>query len=229
MSAFHVLAVQVGRARDFGPGGRRSAIDKAPVDGAVRVTPTGLDGDEQADTRHHGGPDKAVHAYVAAHYAAWRAELPRVADRFRRGTFGENLVVEGITESEVCLGDRFAAGDVVVEVSQGRQPCWKLNVRFDQPDMARRVQASGRTGWYFRVVAPGTVQAGQRFELCARPNPGWSLDRVCSLLYRDTLDRASLEAFSALPGLPDSWRRLALRRLQSGQVEDWSPRVSTPS
>src|SRR5690606_28558955 len=135
-----------GRARAFGPQGQRSAIDKAPVDGPALVTVTGLVGDEQADRKHHGGPDKAVHAYAVAHYPAWIAELPAAAGALRPGGFGENLVVDGVTEADVCLGDRWRIGPVLLEVSQGRQPCWKLNVRFGQPDMARRVQTSGRTG-----------------------------------------------------------------------------------
>lgn len=228
MTAFQVIEVRVGRARAFGPRGQPSAIDKAPVDGPVLVTADGLVGDEQGDPRHHGGPDKAVHAYAFAHYAAWASELPDAADRFRAGAFGENLVLEGVTEANVCMGDRWQIGAVLLEVSQGRQPCWKLNVRFGRSDMARRVQRSGRTGWYFRVLEAGSVAAGARGVLVARRHPDWPLSRVAQVLYRDVLDRASLECIAALPGLPESWRRLAQRRIETGEVEDWAPRVETP-
>ena len=225
-AGFTVAGVRVGRARPFGPA--TSAIDKAPVEGPVMAGPQGLAGDEQADRRHHGGPDKALHAYAAANYPLWAAEMPERAGRFRPGAFGENLVVEGLDESGLCLGDRWHLGRALVEVSQGRQPCWKLNLRFGRPDMARCVQDSGRCGWYFRVLEPGEIAAGNRATLAARPHPGWPLARVSRLLYRDRLNRADLAEFATLPGLPESWRRLALARLQSGRTEDWSPRIETP-
>ena len=226
MTEFTVAEVRVGIARPFGPA--TSAIDKAPVSGPVIAGPLGLAGDEQADRRHHGGPDKALHAYALSNHPLWAAKMPDKAGRFRPGGFGENLVVEGADESCICLGDRFRLGAALVEVSQGRQPCWKLNLRFGRPDMARRVQESGRCGWYFRVLEPGPIAAGDRAALAARPNPRWTLARTSHLLYHDRLNRADLAEFAALPGLPDSWRRLALARLDSGRTEDWSRRIDTP-
>lgn len=229
MTAFGVVEVRTGRVRPLGPKGVPSAIDKTEVPGPVRAGTLGLAGDEQGDRRHHGGADKAVHAYAVAHYPHWAAENPAASDRFRPGGFGENLVVEGTTEAGICLGDRWRVGEALLEVSQGRQPCWRLNLRFGLPDMARRVQATGRTGWYFRVLEPGGIAAGDVAHLTERPHPDWPLTRVSRVLYRDTLDRDALGRLAAIPGLPESWRRLALRRLESGRVEDWSPRVETPS
>ncbi len=168
MTGFDILELRLGRVQPFGPSGAPSAIDKQPVDHA-QLGRLGFAGDEQGDPRHHGGPDKAVHAYPLAHYPLWQAELPASAPHFRPGGFGENLVVGGIDESGICLGDHWRIGDCLLQVSQGRQPCWKLNLRFDQPDMARRVQSSGRTGWYFRVLEEGQIQPGLRAELVARP------------------------------------------------------------
>src|SRR5690606_10618537 len=105
-------------------------IDKRAVPGPVMALADGLAGDEQGDRRHHGGPDKAIHAYAAINYASWAADLPEQAELFRPGGFGENLVVEGATEADICLGDRCRLGGALLEVSQGRQPCWKLNLRF---------------------------------------------------------------------------------------------------
>ncbi len=229
MQTFSVIEIRVGRPRPFGPRGEPSAIDKAPADGPLLAAATGLAGDEQGDPRHHGGPDKALHAYAAAHYPDWRRELPELAQRFRPGAFGENLVVAGVTEAGVCLGDRFRLGGALIELSQGRQPCWKLNVRFGRPDMARLVQETGRAGWYFRVIEPGEIAAGEVAALEARPNPGWPLARVSRLLYHDRMNRTDLAAFAALPGLTPSWRRLAEARLARGLTEDWSSRIDTPA
>lgn len=229
MPTFEILQLRVGRTAPLGKAGARSAIDKQPVDGPLAINPLGLDGDEQADTKHHGGPHKAVHAYALSHMPAWAQELPEHATRFRPGAFGENLVLNGATETDVCLGDRWRVGTALLEVSQGRQPCWKLNLRFDVPDMARRVQDSGRSGWYFRVIEPGTVTAGDRGTLIARPNPDWSLARVSHLLYHDRMNRAALAELAAIPGLPDNWLRLVEARLASGKTEDWTRRIETPT
>jgi len=227
MQSFSILQVRVGRVGPLGPNGVPSGIDKQPLAGPVVAGALGLAGDEHGDPRHHGGADKAIHAYPVGHYPLWRAELPEEADRFQPGGFGENLVVDA-TEAGICLGDRFRVGAALLEVSQGRQPCWRLNLRFGRGDMARLVQQTGRSGWYLRVLEPGALRAGETAVLDARPNPDWTLARVTRLLYHDRTNMTDLAAFAALAGLPESWRRLAERRLASGSVEDWSSRVETP-
>lgn len=229
MAEFLVSELRVGRITPLGPESIPSGIRKGPVAGPVPATACGLEGDEQGDRRNHGGPDKAIHAYAAAHYPDWQSDLPGLAAQFRPGAFGENLVVEQVTEADICLGDHWRIGEALLEVSQSRQPCWRLNLRFERPDMARRVQDSGRTGWYFRVVQPGRIAAGQVARLVDRPHPDWSLDRVWDLLYRDRDNRAALTAFASLPGLPERWRNMANARLANGRTEDWARRLDTPA
>ena len=228
MPEFHVIELRIGQPRPFGPRGEPSAIDRRQVTGPRRAGQTGLDGDAVGDPAHHGGPDKAIHAYPAAHYAQWAADLPDRADRFHPGAFGENLVVAGATEADICLGDRWRLGGALLEVSQSRQPCWKLNVRFDLPDMARRVQDTGRTGWYFRVIEPGMIEAGTRTHLVSRPHCRWPLTRVAQMLYGTSVEQTILYEFATLSGLPERWRSLALARLRSGRIEDWRPRLEPP-
>lgn len=221
-----VLAVCTGAAVPFARGSH-SGIHKTPVQGRVRATALGLQGDAQGDLRLHGGVEKAVHHYPQEHYAAWRAELGAHAMLEAPGAFGENLHSEGVTEATVCLGDRWRVGQVLLEVTQARQPCWKLNERFGLPDMAQRVQQSHRTGWYYRVLEEGDLWAGAALVLQARPFPEWTLERLLDLLYRPVLDCAQLQVALALP-LPASWQRLLQRRIDNGAVEDWAPRLDGP-
>ncbi|MEA5125029.1 MOSC domain-containing protein [Xanthomonas floridensis] len=223
-SSTPIDSVAIGVACDFSRPGTRSAIDKRAVPGPVRVGIHGLDGDEQGDRRVHGGPDKAIHHYPRDHYAAWRSELGAHALLENAGAFGENLSTVGLTEADICLGDRFALGTAVVEVSQVRQPCWKLSDRFGVRDMARRVQDTGRTGWYYRVLQSGIVAAGDILALQARPHPHWSLSRLQHLLYARAVDETAIAEVLTLPLVP-SWRILFERRLQRSQVESWSKRL----
>ena len=226
--AVRIDALLTGVAVPYTRPGSRSGIAKSPRTGAVRIGELGLEGDEQGDTRVHGGVDKAVHHYPFEHYAAWRADLgePPVLDA--PGAFGENFSSTGLDEGTVCLGDRYALGSAVLEVSQGRQPCWKLNDRFGVRDMARRVQDTGRTGWYYRVLQPGSAQAGDTLVLLERPWPAWPLRRLMRLLADRVLDPEQLGEALELPLVP-SWRKLVERRLESCQVEDWTRRIDGPS
>lgn len=208
--------------------GSRSGIDKHVRTGKVYCHTLGLVGDEQGDLRVHGGPDKAVHHYPSEHCAAWRAELGPHPLLDTAAAFGENLHSSGLTEADVCLGDRFRVGDALLEVSQARQPCWKLNERFGLPDMAAQVQRTGRTGWYYRVLEEGELWAGADLLLQARPHPEWPLARLIDMLYRPSLDVAELRAARALP-LPANWQRLLDRRLGSGVVESWASRLDGPA
>lgn len=228
MSAI-VRAVLVGKVAPLGGRDVPSGIDKRPVDGAVAITRTGLSGDEQGDRKHHGGPEKAIHHYPFDHYPAWRAEHPALASRLTQpGAFGENISTHGLTEADVCIGDVYRLGTALIQISQGRQPCWRLNERFDDPGMARRVQECGRTGWYYRVFEPGNVVAGDAMSLEERPAEGWTLERVLHVLYRDTLNADDLARLAGLSQLAGSWRDLARRQLESRAVENWSRRLETP-
>jgi MOSC domain-containing protein YiiM len=222
-----VRAVLTGRARPYTRPNTASAIDKAPREGRVAVGEAGLAGDEQGDPRVHGGPEKAILCYAWAHYAAWAEELGGHPLLAAPGAFGENLSLDGLAEDSVCLGDEWRVGTARVVVSQGRQPCWKLDDRFGVPGMARRVQESGRAGFYLRVVEAGDVGAGDAMELSARPHPTWPLARLFAMIRDRDLRPELLREALALP-LAESWRKLFARRLESGGVEDWTSRLDGP-
>jgi MOSC domain-containing protein YiiM len=208
-----VASIQVGLPRHHGVDGAADAMDrpwysgffKVPVEGPVWLGRTQLAGDGQADMRNHGGPDKAALAYAARHYPAWREEL--YLPDLPHGGFGENFTILGLTEKDVCVGDTFAIGEARVQVSQPRQPCWKLARRWRLKDLPARVVASGRTGWYFRVLAEGHVEAGQPVLLLERPFPTWTIDRANKVMHQDPVDRASAAELAAIPLLSETWRR----------------------
>lgn len=224
-----IRAVLIGKVAPLGRRGVASGILKRPVASGAAVTRTGLVGDEQGDRKHHGGPEKAIHHYAFDHYPAWRAENVALAAHLAEvGAFGENISTLGMTEADVCIGDVYRLGSALVAVSQARQPCWRLNERFGEPKMARMVQDSGRTGWYYRVLEEGFVAPGDTIRLVDRPVAEWPLERIMHVLYRDTLDAESLTRLAALEALSPSWRTLARRRLERGAVEDWTARLRTP-
>jgi len=183
-----ILALLAGKAIVFrgpdepGAAPELSAIVKQPLLGSVIITPLGIAGDEQGDRLNHGGPDMALHHYPYDHYRAWRTELGKNPLLNAPGAFGENISTTGLTERTVFLGDRFSLGTAVVEVSKARQPCWKQANRLGQPDMVSRIVATRRPGWYYRVLEPGVVDAGDGMTLLERPRPTWPLDRLFGLL-----------------------------------------------
>lgn len=212
MDAPRIVGIFVGRPRTYVQRDAhdveqtwRTAFLKEPCTGPVWATETGLHGDEQADREHHGGPDKAVLAYAVAHYAAWRQE-PGL-EEIGPGGFGENLVLSGHDETCVCLGDQWRAGDVLLEVSQPRQPCFKLGRRWQQPALPERVTANGRTGWYLRVLEGGWLEAGQPLQLVARPEPTWTIARANEAFYRRPKVLHERHALAVLPALAAAWKQ----------------------
>ncbi len=151
----------------------------------VRVAATNVAGDEQSDLSVHGGIDKAVYAYPSEHYAFWRKELPGM--EFPWAAFGENLTTEGLLEDKVHIGDRFRAGSAEFVVTQPRMPCFKLAIRFNRPDMVKRFQRSGRSGFYLAVLREGDIAAGDVIELVAGNDQQSSVADV----FREHLHRIS--------------------------------------
>ncbi|CCC09030.1 unnamed protein product [Sordaria macrospora k-hell] len=177
-----------------------SGIDKTIIDGPVYVGRAGLEGDE-SDPTFHGGIDKAVHGYCSSHYPTWASEHPSSASAFVPGGFGENLVTAHMNERNVCIGDTMIIGSpsaltfnpetcLLLQVSLPRQPCFKLNHRFQLKKFAPLTWKHSRTGWYYRVLRPGLVQAGDEIRLVSRPHPQWTMERIQEYLHRNQDDEA---------------------------------------
>jgi MOSC domain-containing protein YiiM len=209
-----VESLLVGRVEPFAETAT-SAIRKQPVTDARAVGWLGIEGDAQADLSVHGGPDKAIHHYPHDHYAYWRDQLGD-ADVLRHpGAFGENVSTSGLTEDVVCIGDRYWLGSALVEIAQGRQPCWKQARRLDDKQTIAIMVQTRNCGWYYRVIEEGHVAAGDTLALVERPHPEWNVARVIGLLIagEGKKDPAAVRALFALQVLADNWRARAAKML----------------
>jgi MOSC domain-containing protein YiiM len=200
-----IVSVQVGRVAPLGPQQAPSAFVKRPIAGRVMVKRLGLVGDQQADLRVHGGPEKAVYCYPIEHYVKWLVERPSAEALLVPGGFGENLTTRGVDEDRVCIGDVLRIGGVTAQVTQPRRPCFKLGLRFANMQMLRAMLRSGWSGWYLRVLEPGLVAAGASITTIDRLNPSWPIARLNRLIDgRGQLDE--IAELASLPGIANDLR-----------------------
>jgi MOSC domain-containing protein YiiM len=187
-----------------------SGIAKDRFVGSIELGDEGVVGDVQVDRVHHGGVDKAVLLYAAAHYAQWEPTMGALP----WGAFGENITVTGFDEWSVCIGDQFCIGEVLVECTQPRQPCWKLSQRWQRPTLAREVQDNSMTGWYLRVLEPGTVRSTDTIELVARPESQFTVARASDVMHRHAGGVDAARDLLAIPALSASWQATLHSRLE---------------
>src|SRR5262245_6543422 len=208
-----VLSVNVGLPRAFAYNGRRarSAIWKSPVAGRVAARGVNLVGDDQADRRAHGGPDKAVYAYAGEDLSWWAQELGRP---LQYGELGENLTTEGIEVNRARVGERWAIGTTVLEISEPRVPCWRLGVRMSDPLFPRRFTAALRPGAYLRILVEGEVGAGDEIQVLERPDHELTLRDILRIY---AFDRQEVGRLLAIPGMSESWRTWAGDVLQKAK------------
>ena len=219
MTQRQLISIQAGLPQtyatqaDIGPAETTwtTAFSKRPVSGPVWVGGNNLAGDGQANTKTHGGLEKAVCVYPLEHYAYWQEHLglPNLV----YGAFAENFTTRGWLEPEVCVGDIFACGEAVVQVSQPRPPCWRLARWWRVKDFAVRMEQTGRTGWYLRVIKEGYVEPGARIELIERSYPAWSIAVANELRYGDGADSGSMRALASCGTLSASWREALSKRI----------------
>lgn len=209
-----VLSVNVGLPRTVMWRGREvtSAIWKEPVHGPVWIAGVNLAGDDQADRRVHGGPDKAVYAYAAEDYVWWAP----VTGPLQPGTFGENLTTVGLDLRASCIGDRWRIGSVVLEVAQPRMPCFKLGIRLGDDEFPARFERAGRPGVYLRIITPGAVGTGDQIEVAPAEPPAVAVGDLVD----PAVARATLQLALDDPRVPEGWRRAAARRLTRGGTEE---------
>ena len=214
-----IASIQIGRVRSEGdphshsPTTRlwTSAFDKRPLSDPelagrpLRVGPLGIEGDEVADTIHHGGVDKAILCYAAGHYPGWRRRHPEID--WQPGAFGENLTLTEIDETTVCIGDRFASDHCLFEVSQPRQPCWKISRRWGIKTLTKTVAQTGHTGWYVRVLQGGLLTVGETLTLLDRVHPDWTIARANDVMFHREVDYRASHELMNLRELAEAWKR----------------------
>lgn len=157
-----------------------TGIFKFPVEEGIVLGTEDVEKDHVIDRRYHGGLDKACYAYSADHYAYWKTQFPQLDWNY--GMFGENLTIEGFDEKRISIGDVFKIGEAIVQVSEPRQPCMKLNVRFNSSQAVKAFNKFGRSGTYFRVIQTGRVQPGDAMELIEQGKPFLSLFDLYQLI-----------------------------------------------
>ncbi|KPV56832.1 cytoplasmic protein [Paenibacillus sp. A3] len=187
-----------------------TGIYKQPVEGEVFLSSLNFDGDGQADLVHHGGVDKAVCVYPYEHYAYWSKQLGR---ELQYGAFGENLTTQGLLEDDLCIGDTFRVGGAVLQVSQPRQPCFKLSVKYGVPKLPLWVQNTGYTGYYFRVLQEGNVAAGDELILLERHPHGRTVTFANRIMHHEKHNAEGMRSMLAVDQLADSWRETFEKRL----------------
>jgi MOSC domain-containing protein YiiM len=209
----------IGGPKPFRADGEMSAMAREAVDRPVMLRKLGFEGDQVADPSVHGGVDKAVHFYPAEHYPKWIAHFAGEGISHplldQAGAFGENISASGLTEDKVRIGDRLRIGKALVEVAQGRQPCWKIDHHFGVHGLTGAVIKTGRCGGYFRVIEEGEVAPGDRIEQVGQAEHDWTVERVFKLLigggHRGEGAKAELQALAELETLAESWRSRAAK------------------
>jgi MOSC domain-containing protein YiiM len=190
-----------------------TGIFKEPVaaDEAVAVTVTGLAGDGQADLENHGGLDKAVYAYTVENYAYWEQALGRPG--LPHGQFGENFTVAGMPDEAVHVGDSFRIGEILVQVTQPRVPCFKLGIRMGSAEFVGQFMVSGRVGFYLRVLETGTVRAGDAIERVHSDPEGLDIRDCMLALQEGPRQQEIIRRALSIAALSDAWRDSLQRRL----------------
>lgn len=204
--------------------GLTTAINRSPVHTPTHLTFNGLEGDEFGSPHHHGGPDRALHHYPLEHYIYWSSHYKKL--RWCAPGMGENISTTGMTERTVCLGDKYQWGDAIIEVSQPRSPCYKLNKRWNIPGLSTQMQENHRCGWLYRVIQEGIVSKHMPLILTAQANDPITLHEVCQLFFDAPLQQEGLSRLSQQTSLSDSWMNKVIERQQTRHIENWSFRLN---
>lgn len=204
--------------------GIETSIDKQPIGENIYLSEEGLVGDECADKKHHGGAERALHQYPPEHYDFWREKYGHQR-KWQAPGMGENISIIGMNENNVYIGDRYQWGKAIVEVSQPRSPCYKLNKRWGVADIAKEMQDNTRCGWLYRVIQSGIVSVNKPLILICRQKNAMTVREVNDLFFGDPLNHEKLLTLKQQSKLSISWQEKITQRLASKSVENWHFRL----
>lgn len=218
MEQVEIVSLNIGKPRNIAYQNKEisTGIYKRPTTESLYLSTINFEGDGQADLVHHGGKEKAVCVYPYEHYPFWEAELQRKLDY---GAFGENVTIRGLVETEVCIGDTFQLGEAIVQVSQPRQPCYKLSVRYGVPHMLLKVQETGYTGFYFRVLKEGLVSHTDTLTRLTRHPQAISVSNANRLMHQEKENIVGMKKLLEVEELSANWRATFIKRLSGMEVD----------
>jgi len=218
MASIEILSLNVGMPKQvqFQQKDVSTGIFKTATDEALYLSYLNFEGDGQGDLVHHGGREKAVCVYPYEHYPFWEDELKRPLEY---GALGENLTIKGLLETDVCIGDVFELGKAIVQVSQPRQPCYKLTIRHGVPDMLLKVQQTGYTGFYFRVLAEGVVSKDDGLSLLHRHPKEITVSFANRIMHREKDNIEGIKQILEVQELSLNWRNTFLKRLAGTETD----------
>ena len=217
-NVINVCGLYRGRLCFLAPEGQRTGIYKDSV-ASADVTAEGIVGDHQADRRFHGGPEKALHQYGQPSYEKIVSEFPELEGTAVPGSIGENISSPFLTDANVCIGDIYRLGGALVQVSQPRSPCWKINHKFGIQKLSLFIERQRITGWYYRVLEAGKIQVDDEIELVECLNDGASIAHFLDVTKQHRPDLEALDALIRCDGLNPEWvARLKDRRAYLGAV-----------
>ncbi len=219
---FQLLAIYAGKISQFD--NFKTAIFNTRLENSHKLTFNGFESDEVADTKHHGGPERALHQYPLEHYDYWRKIYPEQTEWFAPG-MGENISSIGMNEQNVCIGDQYQWGDAIIEVSQPRSPCFKLNKKWGVETLSERMQQESRCGWLYRVIKEGSVNCKLPLFLIHREANAMTVAQTCEHFFHNPLNTTGLQLLVAQDKLSNSWNGAVQKRLATGELENWNFRL----
>lgn len=216
--SIEIVSINIGKPKTINDNGKelRSGIFKTQTNEPIFLGKLNFAGDGQADLVHHGGEEKAVCVYPYEHYSHWEKDMNR---ELTFGAFGENLTVKGMLESDVHIGDIYRLGEAMVQISQPRQPCFKLAKRYDVFDLPLRFQNTGYTGFYFRVLREGWVKPDSKVELVEKHPKQISIQFANYMMHHDLKNSEGIKGILAVDALSSSWRKSFTKRLEGTEVD----------
>ncbi|ACK93270.1 MOSC domain-containing protein [Bacillus thuringiensis] len=214
---YRLLSLNIGLPKEVTYGGKviHTGINKKQVKEPVYLSFVKFNGDGQADLVHHGGVDKAVCVYTGDHYPYWEQELNQ---DLVYGAFGENITVSGMREEDVCIGDTFELGQAIVQVTQPRQPCFKLAKKYNIPKLPLYFQETGYTGFYFRVLKEGWVSSVDTLKRLQSDPKGVSVAFANRIMHKEKQNIEGIKRILEVNALSSSWRKSFEKRISGEEI-----------